>query len=252
MKDIIIKIKDCAVKNETGGRCAALAYYLLFSVFPVIGVLNIILKTKYEYIEEMIVLLPEFIGDILEMYIDYISAFPEITLLSTILFAFLYMPFRAVKYILWDMRKVYGLKNDIHFVKRNILVLFYTVMLLVVLVFSLAVTIVSGDLLTYLLGSNLGRYIKYLTPCVAMFIFLVFIFKTGTKKAVKDVYIGAILSSVMWHLGSIVFSLYVNTFDKYTVVYGSLGSFMAFLVWLYFTCFCVLMGIRLNFVLVNE
>ena len=252
MKNIIIRFKASIFDNETGGRSAALAYYLLFSVFPVIGVFNIILKSYGAEIERFIAFLPTVSADIVEMYIDYVSAYPEITVISAVSFAFFYMPFRAVKFILWDIRKVCGIQEDVRFVKRNLKMFIYTLLLLMVLVFTLAVMVIGGDITDVLLGKVAGGYVKYLTPCFAMFVLLVFILKTGTGKKVKSVSKGAAASAFLWHTGSIAFSFYVSTFNKYSIIYGSFGSLMAFLVWVYFSSFCVLMGTRINCILADE
>jgi len=248
----IKKLKDCIFENETGGRSAALAYYLLFSVFPVIGVFNIVLKSYSGQIEKLIALLPAVTADIVEMYIDHVSAYPEITMLSAVSFAFFYMPFRAVKFILWDIRKVYGIKEGMHFIKKNLQVFIYTLLLLLVLVFTVVGMVIGGDMIVVLLGDLLGRYIKYFTPCAAMLVLIAFIFRTGAKRPFKRIYKGAVASSLLWHTGSIAFSFYVNTFNKYSIVYGSFGSLMAFLVWVYFSSFCVLAGTRINYILDNE
>ncbi len=252
MKEYVIKLKNCIFDTETGGRSAALAYYLLFSFFPIIGVLNILLKSYGTHIERFTGYLPPVTADVVEMYIDYVSVYPEITVISAVSFAFFYMPFWAVKYILWDIRKVYSISEDTHFLKRNFKAFIYTLFLLLVLVFTLVVMIIGGDMIDVFLGDVLGGCVKYLTPCFAMFVLLVFILRTGTGRQIKSILRGAAASAFLWHTGSIVFSYYVSKFNKYSIIYGSFGSLMAFLVWVYFSSFCVLMGVRINFVLADE
>ncbi|MBQ2753374.1 MAG: YihY/virulence factor BrkB family protein [Firmicutes bacterium] len=252
MAEFIKKLKDFTFCNETGGRSAALAYYLLFSVFPVIGVFNIILRSYSGQIERFVGLLPSVTADIVEMYIEYVSAYPEITVLSAVSFAFFYMPFRAVKFILWDIRKVYGIEEDMHFIRRNLKVFIYTLLFLLVLVFTIVVMVIGGDLTDVFLGDFVGGCVKYFTPCFAMFVLLVFILRTGTGRQIKSISRGAAASAFLWHTGSIAFSFYVSTFNKYSIIYGSFGSLMVFFVWVYFSSFCVLMGVRINFVLADE
>ncbi len=247
MKRFILDIKDCFFKNHTGAFSAALAYYLLFSIFPVIGMFNILLSALSDEVRLLLNYLPSFTADILSAYMEYVSSYPGSTLFSAALIAFLYMPFRAIKFIFKDMRLVYGEGIDMPFLKKNVLVFIYTIMFLALLVFTAVVMVAGSDIAGAILGEGFGRYIKYLIPEGAMFFLLCVLYKSGTKRQFKKIYKGAMAASLLWSIGSVTFSVYVNTLGKYTVVYGSLGSVMAFFVWIYFTCFCVLMGIRLNY-----
>jgi membrane protein len=57
---------------------------------------------------------------------------------------------------------------------------------------------------------------------------------------------GAAAATVLWLIGSILFSLYVSKIAAYDRTYGSLGAVVALLMWLYLTCFVILVGAELN------
>ncbi len=57
---------------------------------------------------------------------------------------------------------------------------------------------------------------------------------------------GAGIATVLWLGGSALFSLYVSSFASYEKSYGSLGAVVALLIWLYVTCFVVLLGAAIN------
>ncbi len=57
---------------------------------------------------------------------------------------------------------------------------------------------------------------------------------------------GAAIATVLWLGGSALFSLYVSSFATYDRTYGSLGAVVALLMWLYFSCFVVLLGGTIN------
>ena len=54
MKTFALRLKDCYIKNNTGPFAAALAYYLLFSIFPVVGVFNILLSAMGEEVTQVL------------------------------------------------------------------------------------------------------------------------------------------------------------------------------------------------------
>jgi membrane protein len=57
---------------------------------------------------------------------------------------------------------------------------------------------------------------------------------------------GAAAATVLWLVGSVLFSLYVSKIATYDKTYGSLGAVVALLMWLYLTCYVILLGAELN------
>jgi membrane protein len=57
---------------------------------------------------------------------------------------------------------------------------------------------------------------------------------------------GATVATMLWLVGSILFSLYVSTIAAYDKTYGSLGAVVVLLMWLYVTCYVILLGAELN------
>jgi membrane protein len=57
---------------------------------------------------------------------------------------------------------------------------------------------------------------------------------------------GAIIATVLWVLGSGLFSLYVNNFGSYNKTYGTLAGIIVFLLWLYLTSYIILLGAEIN------
>jgi membrane protein len=57
---------------------------------------------------------------------------------------------------------------------------------------------------------------------------------------------GAVVATVLWIIGSALFSLYVGKFASYDKTYGSLGGVVVLLMWLYLSSFIVLLGAQLN------
>lgn len=57
---------------------------------------------------------------------------------------------------------------------------------------------------------------------------------------------GAFLVSVLWNIFSRLFSIYVQKYNAYTLLYGSLGTIVMFLFWLYCCFFILLTGAFFN------
>jgi membrane protein len=57
---------------------------------------------------------------------------------------------------------------------------------------------------------------------------------------------GALVALVLWLLGSIGFSWYVDNFGKYNQTYGALAAVIILLLWLFLSAFVVLLGAELD------
>jgi len=58
--------------------------------------------------------------------------------------------------------------------------------------------------------------------------------------------VGAVIATVLWVLASIGFSLYVENFGSYGETYGALAGVVVLLLWLWITCYAVLLGAEAN------
>jgi membrane protein len=58
--------------------------------------------------------------------------------------------------------------------------------------------------------------------------------------------LGAIVVTVIWALVSVAFALYVNHFGSYDKTYGAIAGVIVLMLWLYLTCYLVLLGAEIN------
>jgi membrane protein len=80
----------------------------------------------------------------------------------------------------------------------------------------------------------------------------VYHFGTHSRESWRYVLPGAITATLIWFPVTLSYGLYVTRVADYTVIYGSLGTAIATLVWLYITSFSVLLGAQFNGVLHRE
>ena len=57
---------------------------------------------------------------------------------------------------------------------------------------------------------------------------------------------GSLLAVVGWVIASLLFAFYVSNFGSYNKTYGALAGPIIFLLWLWITNICVLLGAELN------
>ncbi|CAH1659449.1 Ribonuclease BN [Hyphomicrobiales bacterium] len=58
--------------------------------------------------------------------------------------------------------------------------------------------------------------------------------------------IGSVMATVLWLIGSVLFSAYVTRIATYDATYGSLGAVVVLLLWLWLTALALLIGAEIN------
>ena len=62
---------------------------------------------------------------------------------------------------------------------------------------------------------------------------------------------GTIFSSIFIIITSLLFSFYINNFSQYNQIYGSIGTLIIILLWIYFNAIILLTGFELNASILN-
>jgi membrane protein len=58
--------------------------------------------------------------------------------------------------------------------------------------------------------------------------------------------LGSIVVTIVWAVVSVGFSLYVNNFGSYDKTYGAIAGVIVLMLWLYLTCYLILLGAEIN------
>ena len=82
--------------------------------------------------------------------------------------------------------------------------------------------------------------------CTVVVLAVIYRFGTPRRQTWRDVLPGAVMSAVIWFITTLVFGWYVTRFADYSIIYGSLGTAVATLVWLYITALAVFLGAEYN------
>src|SRR5512133_1688073 len=132
-------------------------------------------------------------------------------------------------------------------------------LLLVLLMFSIAgaLIILSRSVVARLvdigvLRVNLVFYIIMIFKwilIVAMLFFAIstlYYFVPAKKKDFRYISPGSIVATALFIITSMGFSAYVNDFGQYNKLYGSIGTLIVILIWLYLNSIALLVGFELN------
>lgn len=91
-------------------------------------------------------------------------------------------------------------------------------------------------------------FLKWIVIVLLLFLAISFLyfFAPARKTGFKFFSPGSTLATLLFILTSLGFSAYVNHFGQYNKLYGSIGTLMVILLWLYLNSIAILIGFELN------
>jgi membrane protein len=84
---------------------------------------------------------------------------------------------------------------------------------------------------------------------LAVILALALVYRFGPSRRVAQwrwVSWGSVVAAFIWVAASMLFSWYVASFDSYNRIYGSLGTGIGFVTWIWLSAIVVLIGAELN------
>lgn len=148
-----------------------------------------------------------------------------------------------------------GVMEDRNYVVQRILASFYTVIMLLLLLVSL-ILMVFGNTLVRVLSEyipvldELVSFLKLFKPLFSWGVLtaafmVIYAYVPNVKLKVKNQFPGALFSAVAWNLFSWGFSIYIETFNDFSV-YGSLSAIVVIMLWIYTCMYLLLVGAHIN------
>jgi len=129
-----------------------------------------------------------------------------------------------------------------------ILVMFYASSALIILSRSVVERLVEIGVLKF----NLVYYVIMVFKWILIVAMLFFAISTmyylvpARKKDFRYISPGSIVATMLFIITSLGFSAYVNNFGQYNKLYGTIGTLMMILIWLYLNSVALLVGFELN------
>jgi len=103
--------------------------------------------------------------------------------------------------------------------------------------------IIEKDLVFYI--AQIAKWIIIITLIFFAISFLYY-FAPAKRKNWRFFSVGSIVATLLFILSSVGVSYFVNNFGRFNKLYGSIGSLMVVLIWLYFNSISILIGFELN------
>ncbi len=108
--------------------------------------------------------------------------------------------------------------------------------------------LVSSNIIEISFVYYLFMVIKWIVIIGLLFLAISFLYYLAPSRKARFRFIsaGSTMATMLFILTSLGFSAYVNNFDQYNKLYGSMGTILVILLWLYFNSITLLIGFELN------
>lgn len=251
------------LRHRVGVQSAALAFYLLFMLFPFLIFVSALLGQLQLDVAAILQglrgFLPREIVAVAEMYLNHVSRYSSTRLLLFGLVFSVYFPMRVTNALLRAVRVAYHLgppHGTIAHISKSLL---YTVVLIASIALTLLLMTVSDRTLGYAvdyfrfpeMAAELWAVLRFpLIGAVGFFaLFTLYALARDDHPMWKDLWPGTLAALAVWLGVSWIYTWYVESVAHYSLLYGSIGAVIVLLVWLYLTAVILIMGAELNGVL---
>ena len=253
------------LRHNVGMQGAALAFYLLFMIFPLLifisSLLGLLQLNVDAILEALGDFLPREVVSFIEMYLTYVAANPSLKLLLFGLFFSLYFPMRATNALMRSVRIAYHLGPSRGALVQLVKTLLYTAVLIAAIALTLTLMTVGDRLLLYAVENfGLPRFwarlwadLRFPVAAVSGYFALFFLYALSQdgRQPWKNIWPGTMAALGAWLLLNWLYASYVQNFANYSLLYGSIGTAIALLIWLYMTAVTLIMGAEFNATLIS-
>lgn len=261
-KDIAVGVIREVRQDRLPLMAAGVAFYALLSLFPAL----IALVTLYGLIADPLEVqshllwltrvLPPAAADLVREEIrDTVSAEKSGLSLGLVasVSAAIWTASGSVNALIMALNSAYEEQEERNFWRLRGLVLLFTLGTLLLGILTLGFVVVIPPVLKLVglrsIGTLLIGLLRWPLLALLMLVALTLFYSYGPDRVPRRfnwVSWGAVVATVLWLLGSGLFSLYVSNFGSFNKTYGTLGGGIVLLLWLFLSAFLVLVGAEIN------
>ena len=144
-------------------------------------------------------------------------------------------------------------------IKKRVSSLVILLIIIMLLLFLVVVPVFGENILSLMHKAKILEF--YVDEIIAVFnifkwpltLFIIYfniklIYTIAPSKNIKskETTYGAMFTTIMWIISTVVFKFYLTYFARYDILYGNLSSIIILLVWCYFLSFIFVLGMAIN------
>ncbi len=261
--DILVNLIDKLIVYDIDQRATAVAFSLTLSAFPTL--ISFFTLIPYIPVDDLQPQIMDFLREIMPSSIyaeaqttimDIISR-PRGGILSISFIIAIVTSTNGMVSLMRSFNIVYRDEDTRGFFKTRAVALMLT-MLLALVIFLSVVLLVVGDHVMEILSTweviqetwviGLVNFLRYFITLAALTLGVSLIYRFAPDRLVRLSFfnVGAFIASALIVLATYGFSYYLSNFGTYNKLYGSIGTMIAFMVWIYLIALLLIFGFEVN------
>lgn len=146
--------------------------------------------------------------------------------------------------------------RDRSWIERRAVAIVMTLVLFLLLIFSVVVVIVGHQFIDYFMERlDFGWFwqvfltlVRYLLVLVVLYAGISFIYRFGPSLRQRSKFLspGALLATLACIISTIAFSFFIDNYGQYNQLYGAIGALIVAMLYIQIICFVILVGFELN------
>jgi membrane protein len=261
-RDILWRVKDEASKDNLDMIAAGVAFYGLLAIFPAIAAMISIYgliadpQTVQQQMSALSGALPSDARGIIDEQLSRVAAGARGALSAGAIIgilATLWSANKGTKALMEALNIVYDEDEKRGFLGLNLVSLALTIGILVFLIVALgliaALPALFGNLGLPEMVRQWASWLRWPVLALVFIVSLAFLYRFAPSRGAPKwrwVSAGAVLATILWMAGSLLFSWYVSNFGSYNQTYGSVGAVIVLMMWFWLSAYIVLAGAELN------
>lgn len=263
LDEVIVELSRQLKKDDIGARANAVAFNFTMAIFP--GIIFLFTMIPYIPIPNLTENIMGFLKGAMppSLYIEAASTIFDIVgkqhggLLSFGFLFALYASTNGMSAIISTFNSCYRTQDDRSFFHQKLLAVGLTLVLVFTLFVAVAGIITGGVILDSMVSFgilkkdyiyNLLSISQYLVVILTFFLGISFIYYLAPNVTVRWNFFshGSVIATILTVLVSYGFSIYLSNFASYNKLYGSIGTFIGLMLWLYIMSYIILVGFEIN------
>jgi membrane protein len=253
----------CLVEDELLTRSAALSYYFIFTLFPMLfsllSLLGLFAQSndfRADLVQRFGHLMPSIAVDLVRTTVREISVYSSRWKVALGLLITVWSGSSGMSCIMDALNRSFRMQESRPFWKRE-LISFGLTAAISGLILAALVIVFAGSTVAEFVGGwtglsqatiSLWELAEWPIALVSVFFALALIYYFGPdiRQPWRWITPGSLAAVAVWIAASLFFRQYVRFFGAYSRSYGSLGAVMVLLLWLYIAGLAILLGGEIN------
>lgn len=236
-----------------------LAFFFVLAIIPILAIMSYgasILNLSTDFLYNF--LAKSFSTDLADLILGvHLNSMQGLSFILTVVVG-LFVASNGADSIITASNTIYGIQNK-SWLKRRIKAIGISLLIVVLLTFMLIVPIFGNTIMALIKDVNLNTIITQRIESIfsllkgpiswlIIFIIIKIIYTIAPDKKgnTRVINYGVWFTSICWIFGTKLFSLYVNNYATYTVLYGGLANIVVLMIWIYYLSYIFTIGIALN------